>query len=141
GFRGPVILLEADDGGVRVVPLKIEDIADIGTAEGIDALGVVADDANIPVLLSEEFYEYILGPVGVLILVDKDKPEAVLVFGQDLFLTLEELDRLQEKVVEVHGVIRLQALLVFGVDPCRLLFKNVEGLGGRFLRPYQLGLR
>ncbi len=46
GLRGAVVLLEQDGGGVRIVLLELEDVADRGAAEGVDRLVGVTDDAQ-----------------------------------------------------------------------------------------------
>jgi hypothetical protein len=43
----PVVLLEEDDGGVRVVLLELDDVPDGGAAKGVDRLVGVAHDAQL----------------------------------------------------------------------------------------------
>ena len=42
---GAVVLLELDDGRIRVVGFEVQDVADVGSAPGVDRLIVVAYDA------------------------------------------------------------------------------------------------
>ena len=72
-----VVLLQRDDARRRVEePGEVEDVADLGAAEAVDRLGVVADDGQAaPVGLQPE-QDLRLQPVGVLILVDEDMVEA-----------------------------------------------------------------
>ena len=50
---GAVVLLELDDGGVGEVLLKVEDVADVRAAPAVDALVVVAHDAEVAAFLRQ----------------------------------------------------------------------------------------
>ena len=54
---------------------------DVRAPELVDALVVIADDAQVPVLSRQEPDQLKLGPVRVLVLVHADVPEALLVGG------------------------------------------------------------
>jgi len=54
--------------------------------------------------------------VGVLVLVDEDVAEAVLVFGQDVWLSLQQADSLEQDVIKVHAVSPLEFILVQAVN-------------------------
>ena len=88
-----VVLLEADDLGVGVVALELEDVADVGAAPGVDRLVVVADHGEVAVLAGEQVGEAVLGVVRVLVLVDQDVAEGALVVAQALGDLLEQLHR------------------------------------------------
>ncbi len=111
-LRGAVVLLQADDLRVRVVALELEDVADVGAAPRVDALVVVAHHGEVAVRAGEQVGEPVLGVVGVLVLVDEHEAERLLVVLQPVRIALEQLDRLHQKVVEVHGVHLGVALLV-----------------------------
>ena len=49
-LRGPVVLLEHDDGDIREGRLELEDVPHVRAAEPIDRLVAVADDADVAVL-------------------------------------------------------------------------------------------
>ena len=49
GLRAAVVLLQADDLGLRVVALELEDVADVGAAPRVDALVVVAHHGEVAV--------------------------------------------------------------------------------------------
>ena len=51
-LRRAVVLLQLDDLGVGVVLLEVEDVADVGAAEAVDRLVVVADHRQVAVLLA-----------------------------------------------------------------------------------------
>ena len=50
GLGGAVVLFQLDDGGVGKVALEVQDDLDVRAPEGVDALVVVADDADVFVL-------------------------------------------------------------------------------------------
>ena len=51
--RGAVVALQLEEAGEGKLLLEVEDVVDIGAAEGVDALVVVADDADTLVALRE----------------------------------------------------------------------------------------
>ena len=101
---GAVVLLEPDDGRAGELLLKAQDVLDGRAAELIDALVVVADDAEVFVGARQQAHELKLGVVGVLVLVDEDVAPAVLVVLEDIGVLHEELDRLADDIVEIEGV-------------------------------------
>ena len=70
-LRAAVVLLQRDDRRVGVMLGEIEDVADRGGAEGVDRLGVVADDRQPLALRRKRVKDVGLERVGVLILVDQ----------------------------------------------------------------------
>ena len=126
GLRAPVVLLELIDHTVRVVPLEVEDVLDVGPAEAVDALGVVADHADVFPGGTELPDDEVLGEVGILILVDQDEGELLLVLVEQVGEVPEEDVGLEEQVVEVHRPGALETEVVSGIDlrdarPARLL--------------------
>ena len=115
-LRGAVVLLQLDHGGVDVVLLEVEDVGDVGAAEAVDRLRVVADDREVAVLGGEQLEPAVLGVVGVLVLVDEHPAERVRVAVADLLEQLEQVDRAEQQVVEVHRVGAVQLALVALVD-------------------------
>ena len=113
---GPVVLVEDHDGGVGEGFLELEDVADVGAPELVDRLVGVPDHADVPVLLAQQDDELVLGPVGVLVLVDQHVLEALLVLGQHVGGGLEQPDGVDQEVVEVHGPGPLESGLVLAVD-------------------------
>ena len=119
GLGGAVVLLQEDDGRLRVVALEVEDVADVGGAPGVDRLVGVADDADVGVgRRRQQPREHVLGDVGVLELVDQDVLVAVAVALRTSGAVAQQLDRLHEDVVEVEGAVlgqqRLVALVAAG---------------------------
>jgi len=67
-------------------------------------LVVVADDGDIFARVGEEAHELELEFVGVLEFVDHEVMEALLPFGLDVGVLVEEADGEEEEIVEVDGV-------------------------------------
>ena len=99
-----VVLLEHDGLGVREVLLELEDVADRGTAEGVDRLVGVAHDHEVGVLVAELTDELVLRVVGVLVLVDEHVAEPAPVVLGDLRVPVQECDGLTDQVIEVESV-------------------------------------
>ena len=74
--RRAVVHGEVEPPRVRVALLELEDVREVRAAERVDALRVVADDAEVPVLARDEVDDVALQPVRVLVLVDEHVPEA-----------------------------------------------------------------
>ena len=81
-------------------------------------------------------HQFVLGVVGVLVLVNVDVVELILVVGQSFRRLFEELDRLHDQVVKIQGLVAFQFLLVGFVnarhDPVKGALM-VLGKGGRIL--------
>ena len=155
GLGRAVVLLEQDRRGVREVLLEVEDVADVGAAEGVDRLVGVTHDHQLgrrhPLALgpgglllqrvgAQLVDQRVLRVVGVLVLVDQHVPEASAVGLLDLREGLEEVDRGHDQVVEVEGVGLAQAPLVERVRRRVGLLELVARLGGGQLGVAQLVL-
>ena len=83
GLARPVVLLQRDDrGGGGILRGKIEDVAHAGGAEGVDGLGVVADDRDAAAVGLQPEQDLRLQLVGVLVLVDQHVVEALADLGR-----------------------------------------------------------
>src|SRR5262249_35174536 len=71
-----VVLLELHYRRVGEVGAEAADVAHVGATPPVDALVVVADDAQVAPLGGQRSYETVLGLVDVLELVDEHVPEA-----------------------------------------------------------------
>ena len=123
-----VVLLELDHLRLGEVALEVEDVADVGVAEAVDRLVLVADDHQVAVLGGEQLQQPVLGVVGVLVLVDEDVAEGAAPALAHLLEQLEGVDRAHQQVVEVHRVGGEHPLLV-----------EREGLGDGFLEGLSRG--
>ena len=112
GLGGAVVLLELHHLGLGEVVLEVEDVADVGVAEAVDRLVLVADDHQVAVLCGEQLQQPVLGVVGVLVLVDQDVAEGAAPALAHLLEQLQGVDRADQEVVEVHRVGLQHPLLV-----------------------------
>ena len=81
-----VVLLKADDLRAAVLRLKAQNILNRRAAEFIDALVVVAHNADIFIPTREQRRELILQLVGILILVNEHIVEFALIERTHLFV-------------------------------------------------------
>ena len=68
-LRAAVVLVE-DDRDLGKGVLELDDVAQVGPAEAVDRLVAVADDRDVAVAAGEQQDDFVLGDVGVLVLVD-----------------------------------------------------------------------
>ena len=144
---GAVVLLQQDRGRVGEVLLEVEDVADVGAAEGVDRLVGVTDHHQLGRLgprglvgvgvgqrgvvhpVGTELVDQgVLGVVGVLVFVDQHVPEPAPVDLPHLGVGPEELDGRHDQVVEVEGVRLPQALLILLVGRDVGLLEVVAGI-------------
>ena len=105
---GAVVLFQPDDRAAPEILFKVHDVLNGGAPEFIDALVVVAHHAEIIALPRQKVDKFILGMVGILVLVHHDVPEPVLVIFQHLWAFLKQSHRIDDEIIEVHGVGILQ---------------------------------
>ena len=118
---GAVILLELNDLGAGELFGEIEDILHGGSAEGVNALGVIADNGQAAPAGAELLQNPGLENVGVLIFIDKYGIEA----GGDLlgdFGGLYEVIPVKQQIVVIEDVLLMLGL---GVG----LKEGLEGVG------------
>ena len=111
-----VVLFQTDDPGVFILGLEGEDVFDRRPAELVDALVVVAHDADIARAAREERGEQILQVIRVLILVDQHVTEAALPVTAYLLVLLQEPDRIGDQIVEIHRAGGEQAAHILHID-------------------------
>ena len=109
---GAVIAFQPHHGGAGEILLEAQDVAHFGPAPGIDALIVVADAADVAVLLRQQPQPQILGDVGVLIFIHQNIMKAALILVQDVRVAQEQGQGVQQQIAEVAGVQAQQALLI-----------------------------
>ena len=142
GAGGPVILFKAYDLGLRPDLFKVKDIADVGSAEAVDRLIVISDDAQISSLSRQLADQHKLRRVGVLILIHHDKTETVAVHFQNVLVFIKQLHGQHQHVVEVDGIALFQFPLISAVDRSDLCFKEIScRLSLELVRADQLVLR
>ena len=114
-LRGSVVALKFEEAGVFVEFLEAEDVFDVCTTEGIDALRVVAHDAHPLSLLGEQVNDLLLCEVGVLVLIHQHIFELVHVVPSHFLMVVEEEEGVEQQVVEIHGIGLTAPLCVFEI--------------------------
>ena len=102
---GPVVLLQFDDPGAGKVFFKIENVADVGTAKGVDTLIIVTDDTEVFIAAGQQFEELVLHRVGVLIFVNHLVDKALLIVHQQRALSFEQTHRQEQQIVKINGIV------------------------------------
>ena len=125
GLGRAVVLLKFEEFGVGINLPEIEDVADVGTAEGIDALRIVAHHADVVLRFSQTLNEQELDVVRILVLIDQNILELLLVFLADFGTEVHEPQHVDEQVVEVHGIGCAEPDLVLLVDACQFVHAHL----------------
>ena len=112
-LRGAVVLFEADDLGFGKIFFEFEDVADVGSAPGVNRLVFIADSADVVALARQHPHEFVLRAVGVLIFVDEQILEAPVVVVAHVRGGFQEPCGFQKKIIEVESVGLAQLLAVF----------------------------
>ena len=99
-----VVLLEFEYPCPGITLGKAQDIADVRTAERVDALRIVAHDTYRPAGLCELPHNASLHIVGILKLIDKHITEAVDIPVEHLGHIPEEPVGIHQQVVKVHCI-------------------------------------
>ena len=107
-----VVLLETNGAGVLILLFKVEDVLDRRAAELINALVIVADNADVAPPVRQQGRELVLEVVRVLILVDEHVTEAALPVLAHVLMLIEQADGVVDQVVKIHRPGGKQALPV-----------------------------
>ena len=137
-----VILLQTD--GFRVLELlfKLQNVRDGCTAELVDTLVVIADNADVLVIACQQAGEHILRVVGILILVHEHIAELALVVFKHLGVVLQQQNGFHDNIVEIQCTGLFHGLFVIAVDVCDLFTEVVTGgIRAELTRGHQLVLR
>ena len=139
---GAIVLLQLDNGGVGVILLEIKNVADVRAAPAVDGLIVITHDAEVAALVSEQLDHHVLGVVGVLILVHHDVTETFAVALQHRRMIRQQLEGLDQQIVEIQGVVGLQAGLILQIDIVdHLAAVILLGFAEPLVRAHELVLR
>ena len=96
--------------------LERENVFNRRAAEFIDALVVVADDADVFIPAGEQRGETVLQRIRVLILVDEHVMELPLIERAHIVKPFQQFHRFQNDVVKVQRVRLVQPFLILSVD-------------------------
>ncbi len=109
-----VVLFELDDFRAGKNRGEIHDVAEVGPAERIDRLRVVADRHHVAMIHREQPHQVGLDQVGVLVLVDHDVAIAVRHAAPHVLVLFEQLRQpIQQVVVVEQPALALVALVIF----------------------------
>ena len=111
-----VVPLQLEDLATRIELLELKDIVDIGSAERIDTLCVVAHHTQVTAPFAQTFHNQMLGEVGILILVHQYILEIIAIFFQHVRMIPEQQVRLQQQVIEIHRSGLLATVLIAGIN-------------------------
>ena len=109
-LRGTIVLLQLKDFGFGIYLREIKNIIDVRATERVDALGIVAHNANPAVRFGKLQHDGMLGVIRVLILVYQDITELLAIACQHLRKVAEQHVCVHQQVVEIHSP-RLSATL------------------------------
>ena len=132
-LRAAIVLLQQDQHVVRIVAAEELHVAIISAAEAVDRLILVADHKEIAVvrrLGRQQPQHLVLRGVRVLELVDEQVGPLALVLDAHLDVVAQQQHRAHEQVVEIHGIIGLERLLVAAIDAAGDLLEVGGGLVG-----------
>ena len=99
-----VVLLQLDDLDLREMLFHVEQVGDLRAAPAVNALVVVADHAQVAMLLRQRLDELELRGVGVLVFVHHHVAVLRAAGLQRVGMLAEEPQREQDQIVEIHGV-------------------------------------
>ena len=116
---GAVILLQPDHLRSLKILFKAHDVADIRAAPAIDALVVIADDANVAVRAAKQLHKAVLRHVGVLIFIHQHIAEPAAVFFKNIRVGLKQRERFHEQVVKIERIRSAEALFILLVNAQR----------------------
>ncbi len=104
GRHRTVVGLEPEDRAFGVALGKTENVFEVGAAEGVDRLGVVADHHDVAFGPEHGVDDVGLESIGVLVFVDQDVIEGLPKLLSGAREAREEQQPVEQEVVEVHEV-------------------------------------
>ena len=120
GLGGTVIALELEGLDIGIEALQSQDVVDVGAAEAIDALGIIAHDTQPVVTFTQLMHNQVLREVCVLILVHKDITEKLLVPFQNVLVITQQNVGVKQQIIKVHCSGNAAAVPVCAIDGHRL---------------------
>src|SRR5690606_29513751 len=85
-----VVLFQFEDLDIGIILLKIQDILDIGTTEGIDTLCIIPYHTYIFIDRSQSLHDQVLRKVGILVLIHHQVFELMLILMQYIRIFIEQ---------------------------------------------------
>ena len=90
-----VVLFQLDHFHIVVIFPELQNILNGGSAERVNTLCIIPYHTNILVHGTQEFDYFVLGGVGILVLINQDVFEFMLVFGKGLRDILQQFIEFQ----------------------------------------------
>ena len=106
-FCGAVVLLKTDDFRLWKYLFKVQNIHNIGTAEFVDGLVIIADNTQILVAGGEKAEQCKLSRVRILVLIHKEKAEAFLILAKNFRFFLKQFYGFHDEVIKIKRIILL----------------------------------
>ncbi len=133
GAGGAVVLLQRDHLQRGVLGRQALQVVDGGAAPAVDALVVVAHgrEARTFRIAHQLLEQFVLHRVRVLVFVDQHVLEQLLPLRARLLVSLQQLQRKADQVVEVDGAVGGEALFVELHHACGHLLVGILGRRGR----------
>ena len=116
GLGAAVVLLQFEQARTLILLLEVKDIVNVGTAEAVDTLRVIAHHAHLSVIACKEPHNLVLGIVGVLILVHQHIAEARGIAFRNIGIVIEELPGIEQYVIKIHCIRHAATGIITGID-------------------------
>ena len=113
---GAIVLLQSDGAGAGVLLFKIKDILNVGTAETIDTLVIVAHHTDVAIAAGQQGRQTILQMVGILILVNQHIAKTPAIVIPHFSILLQQMHRLQNQIIEVQRIGTAEPIRVKRID-------------------------
>ena len=101
---GAIVFPELINHSVRECGAEAEDILDHCSSEGVDTLCVVTYDGEDRIRSLQLLDDFILHPIGVLILVDKDVAKSPVELVSHLRVLSQQSQHIDQQIIEVHSI-------------------------------------
>src|SRR5690606_9029233 len=109
-LRGTVVLLQFENFQIGIVFLEIENVLDVCSPESIDALGVIANHADVLIDGCQFPHDEVLGKVGILVLINHHILEFVLILMEHFGVFAEKHVGFEQQIIKIHGARFVTAL-------------------------------
>jgi hypothetical protein len=127
---GTVVLFQADQVRHLELAFEVGHVADVGAAEGVDALVVVTDAEEVGAAASQQFQPAVLQFIGVLKLIHQHVLEALLIVPAQRLVALQQFVGAQQQFGEIDHAFALALRLVGFVEADAFPGPVVPGFDG-----------
>src|SRR3989304_1662276 len=99
-----------------MVHLPIDNMTEMRSAPAAPREIRVSRYTNVSIFICQKSRNGKLGIIGILIFINKDKPEFILIHLKNIRMFLKEFYSLNQKIVKIQGIICLKKGLVFCIN-------------------------